>query len=51
MCHPCNCPQCVGLMNSNALVMLGLAVKEALLELGVITDHGRPPYDTEPSHN
>ena len=28
------------------------AVKEALLELGVITDRGpRPPYDTEPSHN
>lgn len=28
------------------------AVKEALLELGVITDQDpRPPYDTEPSHN
>lgn len=28
------------------------ATKEALVELGVITDRdGRPPYDTEPSHN
>lgn len=27
------------------------AVKEALLELGVFADRGRPPYGTEPSHN
>ncbi len=27
------------------------AVKETLIELGVITDRGRPGYDTEPSHN